>query len=191
MFNKFVWAGSETQSMAHLYDALAVPGRGSPLNPTNAESVKKFHVWKATTVALLLSSMNEERCRRTDDRLDDFKRFIFEDVDINLGIIQSGPREEYKQAFRDLLDEAVKLDKEISRQVACVVWTFETKVGTRAFDPVTMELEDEQLSSKGDQRVRFVIQPGVIKQGKSSGEEFDKIMWLLKMKVTCEAPMSN
>lgn len=65
---------------------------------------------------------------------------IFEDVDTNLGIMQSGPREEYKQAFHDLLDEAVKLDKEVSRQVACVVWTFETKVGTRAFDPVTMEL---------------------------------------------------
>jgi hypothetical protein len=188
VFNQFRWAGSASHSILELYEALENPTRASRMSTANADGVKRFHIWRGTTVGLLLGSMDDEKLRSADVRVEKFKSDLFEDVDACLGLMRSGRHEDFMNSFRDLIDEAIILDKEISQQVSCVVWTFENKAGSWTLDPISMELESGKSPAGGDSEVAFVVCPGVLKQGKSSGEDFDKITWLLKMEVTCEAP---
>lgn len=125
-------------------------------------------------MSLLLDSICPDRSRYAKDSLKAFKYDFSRDADISLGPILSGKHAEYQQGVCDLVDEAIALDKEISRQVSCVVWTFEKTAGSRAFDTACMELEGGKRPTKNDLGVAFVNSPGVLKQGKPTGKSLTR-----------------
>ncbi|KAF2826646.1 hypothetical protein CC86DRAFT_466502 [Ophiobolus disseminans] len=187
VFNNFRWAGA-SRSMVDMYETLRYRPVSSPMSSADVEAIKKFHIWRATTVGLLLDSMDEEKRRQAASYADEWKQSLFRAVDVNLRVLQSPYKEDYKHNFMDIVDEALKLDREISRQVSYVEWIFNDRATARAFQPEAMELENGKRPSKNESDVGFVISPGVTKRGKSSGEGYEASMWLLKMEVTCEAP---
>lgn len=73
VLNRFRSAGTAWHSMLEMYELLENPARGSLMSSTDAEGVKKFHAWRATTVGLLLDSTKLEKRPIGDDNLNTFK----------------------------------------------------------------------------------------------------------------------
>lgn len=184
IFYKYKWAGTNAGSMRQIHDALNVRPTSNQPSPAEIETIKKANIWRATTVGLLLDSQNRSQTG-PNQFAERWKDDLFKDIDVNLRRIQPVYHEDYKQSFFEIMEEALVLDKEICRQVSGVEWILAERVGSRGwpFDPVTMELEGGGVPAKSDQAL--VIAPGVRKQGKSSGEGFEILAWLLKMEVIC------
>lgn len=79
------------------------------------------------------------------------------------------------------------LGKEISRQIARIAWTLDLEKEQEGslFDAETMELETGDPVKK-PRVVNWIVAPGVIKRGKSTGEGFNHEEMLLSTVVSCE-----
>ncbi len=124
----------------------------------------------------------------TDGIFQEWKHRIFEDVNAAIQAFQVVHNEGYRQDFLSIIDQAIELDIEISKQVSCVEWISQLEDEKATFDASNMELEKGERASKNKQKVILVTSPGVRKRGKSTGDDFDSEMLLLKMEVSCDAP---
>lgn len=154
----------------------------------NPEAEKRFHVWRATTVGLLLDSMDKELSHKADEKLQQWKTGFFDDVEAVIRRYRTPYSEGYKQELLRIIGEALELDKEISRQVTGVQLVFQGKGSNPVFDSSTMELEKGEKASGSKQKVFLVTSPAVVKRGKSTGESFNEATLLLRMEVSCEEP---
>ena len=85
----------------------------------------------------------------------------------------------------DIVKEAVELDKLISKQVAELQWLTLERNESRHLNAETMNVEQGKKPTDASQSVFLVLAPGLIKRGKSTGEDFDVQYILLKMEVSC------
>jgi hypothetical protein len=190
VFCKFRWAGSASLPVQQLTRDLESCLNDGKSSPTEIEAIKKLHTWRATTVGLLLDSMDEQKLLQADSELQTWKCELHDEVNANLSLLQSTDQKVSQQDFFDIIDHAVKIDKEISHQVSRITWSFGSEDGMRALDPASMELRKGERSSPS-QEVTLVTAPGVVKQGKSTGEGFESSIYLLKTEVSCETPGSR
>ena len=65
-------------------------------------------------------------------------------------------------------------------------WVFDTDDSGMAFDPRIMRLENGQKQPAVARDVCLVIKPGMVKRGKSSGEDYGTEIVLLPMEVSVE-----
>ncbi|EXK79041.1 hypothetical protein FOQG_16309 [Fusarium oxysporum f. sp. raphani 54005] len=168
IFNKFEWLGAETSAYLHLRDVLEsslyANSRGGPSLP-NHEAERKFQTWSSTTTSMLLASVDLEKANN------DMKRRTASHVTHIVNTVDNILRKDRERSFKDqlsaIITQASALDKEISRQVARVIWSF---------DITQREKEDQPCNPN---KAGLVIAPAVFKRGKSTGEGFDQEIKLL------------
>jgi hypothetical protein len=130
--------------------------------------------------------MDQEKLQ-VGNELSKWKRELYDKVNANLRLMQPETQELCQQGLLDIVDQAVKLDKEFSRQASQVYWTFGDVDGTPFSFPQNVEVKEGERFTKSTQRVALVISPGVMKQGKFTGEGFDSTTRLLEMESSCRA----
>jgi hypothetical protein len=105
------------------------------------------------------------------------KRKTAEHVDYIVNTIRDLCRKEDEKGIKDQLStivtQAIRLDKEISRQTARVMWTFN----------VFQEVETGDHAQR-PREIGLVIAPAVFKRGKSTGEDFNQETVLLEAVVS-------
>lgn len=180
---KFRWAGKAGLPLWELSRALRINPGGNLIAAADAENVKKLHIWRGTTVGLILDCP-EERLK-FDSELHAWKHELFKDAELGFRQLQSEQSRGLEQDFLDIIDEGIRLDKEICRQVSRVEWMFSSRDGTQGFNPEIMNHDKGGILPAGNPDVALVIAPGVRKQGKSTGEGFESSVWLMKMEVSC------
>lgn len=160
-----------------------IAGSNGMLKP-RPEAERKFQSWSATTTNLLLGICDTEKGSRADQ---DFQRhkssYLEKHITEVIGGFSRSTGSEYTDQLNQILDDALKLDKEVSRQQARVIWTFD--LDSPHFDPETMELENGDAHPKKNPEVLFVVAPSLVKRGKSTGEDFETENMLVKMTVVC------
>ncbi|KAH7179029.1 uncharacterized protein B0J16DRAFT_386850 [Fusarium flagelliforme] len=133
------------------------------------EAERKFHSWRATTIAMFLDRLEP---RKVDfdlkGRTDEYVRRIFNTL---RGLVKRDEEKGCKDQIAAIINQAFSLDKEINRQAAHVRW-----------------ISNIQQVKTGNyvQRVKqdgVVLSPEVLKRGKSTGESFDQEMTLVKMEI--------
>lgn len=163
--------------------------------PVNAseddiEAQRRFHMWRANTSNLLLQARGGSQggggendkdlldyCHRQAQRLCDILRPF------------SPSKEKAIVAELDvLIQQSVELDLEISKQIAHLELESVQASLPLAYDPQTMGLEpgQRQMVDHRDQVASLVVSPGLVKRGKSSGDDFGLVTRLLPMEVVCE-----
>lgn len=152
---------------------------------SDPEAKRKFQKWRVNTTTLLLNS--NKLNHRDDDRV---PKKLSEELD---KVISESLSPFSKSKQKDLVDkvfvivhDALKLDKMISMQLAEVIWNSDCKNDSQHFRQDLMELQrgERQVDDTGN--TWLVSAPGMIKRGKSTGEDFDVENVLLKMEVFCE-----
>ena len=148
-------------------------------------AMRKFQTWKANTATLLTEALDRHgktnegaRFALLDDEIDKICRF--------LDAFSESKYEDLEEQVSQIVDEACEMDIAISKQAAEVVWLQRRKQDSRLFDPELMELERGEKSVEGSQNVWLMLAPGLIKRGKSNGEDFHVQNLLLKMQVSCK-----
>lgn len=154
---------------------------------SDPDAKRKFQMWRANTTTLLLNSQKMDE--------GDGDRFL-ETLNEELHkVICESLSPFSKSKYKDLADKvffivqnAINLDKMISMQIAEVSWYPDCENDTQHFSQDLMELQrgekQEQVDDSGN--TWLVSAPGMIKRGKSTGEDFDVENILLKMEVFCE-----
>jgi hypothetical protein len=133
--------------------------------------------------------MDQEKRTRADCEVQEWKNELRVEISTCLGPFQSKGLEDSQQEFLDIIDKAIKIDKEICRQVSRITWDFGDDAGILVFNPTSMELSKGAMF-KTNPEITLVTSPGVFKQGRSTGEGFESRVCLLKMEVSCETPQS-
>ena len=93
--------------------------------------------------------------------------------------------ESLKAQIFAIINEALDLDQLFSKQVADICWTFGADE-TRRFNEASMELQQTEKRAEEGQKVQFFVAPGLIKRGRSTGEDYETTSILLRTTVSCE-----
>lgn len=140
-------------------------------------------MWKATTSALILESMNngQSENQNTEVWAREFSSSVLDTIvplmrDLDEGILEN---------LTDIIQNSIFLDKNICRQSARVGWLIPPSERSLSFDPDFMAVEAGAPPPQRGQRIGMVAAPGLKKRGKSTGEDFEIENLLLKVKVFC------
>lgn len=146
-------------------------------------------MWRANTSNLLLETAGLYSEKAYDHRQSFSKKQVFCIAKCLRPIAQRKGRD-ITVPLSKLLSESLALDQAFSQQVAIWTWLFPGNMPC-CFDSEIMELEADRKQKGLDQDVRLVLAPALVKQGKSSGANFElKKVWV-KMEVECELPVKN
>lgn len=152
---------------------------------SDPEAKRKFQMWRASTTTLLLNSIKmgqgdgDRIHRRFNEELD---KVICE----SLSLFSKSKHKDLADKVFVIVHDAINLDKMISMQLAEVSWYSDCENNSQHFNQDLMELQrgEKQVDDTGN--TWLVSAPGMIKRGKSTGEDFDVENILLKMEVFCE-----
>ncbi|KAF5548877.1 hypothetical protein FMEXI_4548 [Fusarium mexicanum] len=165
IFDKFERLGEDTcDDFRHLRYGLKPPSlvntqRGPSL--PNHEAERKFQSWSSTTISMLLTSIDIEKTNNYMTHRTDYhvKRII----NTVYNLLRKDEERSFKNQLSAVITEAFALDKEISRQVARVIWRF----------TVSQQEENADHPDAAPSKPGLVMAPAVFKRGKSTGEGFD------------------
>lgn len=108
-----------------------------------------------------------------------------QDLCAQLAPLTKSKHESFKAQIFAIIEEALDLDQLFSKQVADVCWTFGADEARR-FNEASMELQQAEKRAVDGQEVQFVVAPGLIKRGRSTGEDYEMTSILLRTTVSCE-----
>ncbi|KAL2802499.1 hypothetical protein BJX63DRAFT_108548 [Aspergillus granulosus] len=185
VFDQFLWAGRVGDSFCDLRFYLKLASRTEP-NP-DIEIERKFQMWSADTTALILemSDFGEgtEDQQIFHNNIKSIRNEFWGMASQFLVTRGQGPARE----LRRIVDDAIALDKQIHRQAARIKWELPDE-GPMPFKADEMEAEQGQARPSPNTRVLLAVAPGVKKQGKSDGQDFENEQLLVPMEVSCQAP---
>ena len=153
--------------------------------PKGVEADRRFHMWKATTAALVVESLKSVDGKEYRERIENFNSNMSQQI---LDAIQSfvrGSDEAILVNLRNIIESSIALDKEISKLTARIDWLLPPCESRLLFNPACMEVEIGSVMPRSGQIVDVAIAPMLEKRGKSTGEGFDVGNLLLKMEVAC------
>ncbi|KAL2856683.1 hypothetical protein BJY01DRAFT_242727 [Aspergillus pseudoustus] len=185
IFDQFLWAGRAGDSFCGLRFYLKLASRTEP-NP-DIEIERKFQMWSADTTSLMLQMGDFEE--GTEDyhifhnNLKSIRNEFWDLTGQFLVTRGPGPARE----LRRIIDDAISLDKQIHRQAARIKWEL-LEEGPTAYNPNEMEAEQGQERPSPNKQVLLAVAPGVKKQGKSDGQDFEKEQLLVPIEVSCQLP---
>ncbi|KAI0453064.1 hypothetical protein F5B21DRAFT_526306 [Xylaria acuta] len=173
VFERYEWPAERSVGI-DLYGVSKFLRPGISLNETedlsDYESLKKFHVWRATTANMVFSAdaavSPQDRWRKFEDSL------IAEHIDpITLSFVPTSEYGRYYDLLSQIIEKALILDREISRQAAWIRWVFED------LDSHSEIVASGSINQEG---LRVIVAPAMVKRGKSSGEGFEEQIELLR-----------
>ena len=148
------------------------------------EATRKYQMWKANTSALL-----EDALKYDEEREPGMSRKLQENVKklcLQLAPLTKSNLETISPQMFKIIEEALDLDQLFSKQIAQVFWTTADSKG-RDFDEELMELHPGERRTADSQKVQLVVAPGLVKNGRSTGEDYGRTNVLLRIAVSCEA----
>jgi hypothetical protein len=151
---------------------------------TAPEAERRFQMWKATTSALILESMNDDE--RENQNIEVWAReFSSSVLDTIVSLVRDSD-EGILENLTEIIQSSIILDQKICRQSARVGWLFPPSKSLLSFNPDSMAVEVGAPSPQRGQRIVMVVAPGLKKRGKSTGENFEIENLPLKMEVFCD-----
>lgn len=129
--------------------------------------MKKDHVWRATTAGLFLGQLNQSTQLQLDEELTEWNVDVGNKIHsgAHSSILRKAEKT-YVNSYPRCHQPGVKVDKEISKQVASITWIFSAADNTQG-------PRNEQGADGGEWYL--VKYPGVTKRGKSNGDGFDSM----------------
>ena len=143
-------------------------------------------MWKANTSTLLVDALKFDREEGQDisGRLKEIKERA-QGLCTQLVPLTELSSERLTAQILDIIKEALDLDQLLSKQVADIRWALSAD-DPRLFNEASMEVQQAEKRAVGGQEVQFIVAPGLVKRGKSTGEDYEMTSTLLKTTVSCE-----
>ncbi|KAK8024500.1 hypothetical protein PG993_012566 [Apiospora rasikravindrae] len=161
VFGKFLWAGGDARGLHDVWVRLT---GGGP------QALRELQMWKAVTASRLLAPAHSETqvtSNVVDERQIRRKILGLWWTDFRHRLVNDFPRPQHRVLYGghalEIIEQAVELDLEISKQGAHIEWVFDIVGRT---DPGTSAEVPPSLS--------VVTVPALTKVGESNGDDLDK-----------------
>ncbi|KAI0532863.1 hypothetical protein GGR58DRAFT_147999 [Xylaria digitata] len=159
-----------TQCAECTYSCKTVSNPDEEENDSENETLRKFHIWRATTTNMMFHAEDPVEVQKSWREL--AESLMEKRINpITSNIISSSGDERYRKLLMEIIEKALILDREISRQVAWIRWSFED-----------LEYYSETVESAApinQDCLQVITAPALVKRGKSSGEGFGEQLELL------------
>ncbi|KAF0326690.1 hypothetical protein GQ607_006030 [Colletotrichum asianum] len=182
IFGEALWAGRKSSAFKSLSDHFQTPERNEG-SDSDIEVCRRFCRWRAETAALIVESINSsrserERCNQSlSEKINSVCSYVCKHV-MPLTRHTQGLREE----ILDILQEAAMLDESMKRQAVRLGWTFAKS--QKPFESTSMTLVSGESWDAQMDGMWVTISPGLVRQGKSTGEDFGIETRLLSTEVS-------
>ena len=147
------------------------------------EAKRRHQMWKANTSALLVDALKLDQGEGHDGSRK--LRDKVHDLCMQLAPLTKSKYDGFETQISGIIDEALDLDQLLSKQVAEIYWTLGEDEPAR-FNEAIMEVQPGEKRTVDGQKVQLVVAPGLIKRGRSTGEDYDIASILLRITVSCE-----
>ncbi|KAL4975546.1 hypothetical protein BDW66DRAFT_167051 [Aspergillus desertorum] len=192
VFDNFRWAGELGITLRNMCLFLRPGQYQGSMDLIVPDEERKFQMWLASTTAMVLEAGSAPKKSKTfaeqsRTKNESLTRKMREVIDPFVVAVDDPG---YPLELARIVEEAVKFDTEISRQVARVEWVFPAAASEIPFDPEVMRLATGETGFKEKEKplVRLVVCPAMKKRGKSTGEDFrSPSTFLVPMEVSCDA----
>lgn len=153
---------------------------GPRMTPEEIQVQRRFNIWKASTTSLLMEAtpLEKARARKIGEKV---AADMAEKLCRHLSPFSASSHWNLFDELSRVVMEAIDLDLLINRQAAAIDWLLVDETG-RKFNPETMEMVGEPGTV-----VRLVVASGLVRRGKSNGQDFETARCLLKTQVVCGA----
>ena len=140
-------------------------------------------MWKANTSGLLIDALklDQEKGQGMSRKL----RHRTQDLCTQLSPLTTSEYKGFATQLSDIISEALDLDQLFSKQVADMYWHMGADDPGK-FTEASMEMQQGEKHAVDGQKVQMVVAPGLIKRGRSTGDNYETESMLLKMTVSCE-----
>ncbi|KLU86418.1 hypothetical protein MAPG_05432 [Magnaporthiopsis poae ATCC 64411] len=140
---------------------------------TQLEVQQKFHDWRAHAAShCLQSSIPEDGAASSSDELESSLLNA-----VSAWLVPQRRRSinnaDFAKGLGRILDQSVRLDKEISRQPSSVAWLFPKMSTDFDFRPGWMEVVDGEITEQPRRIVLLCVSPGLVRRGTCSGGDFE------------------
>ncbi|KAL8392242.1 hypothetical protein RB595_002439 [Gaeumannomyces hyphopodioides] len=189
VFGRFVWClDHKEQSLGgairEAETCMMALIQGSDPDKTQLDAEHKFHDWKAHVTSHYLQSS------RTDDGAVSSSEELNSTL-LNAAYAWLGPQQRrsidhaaFARTLSRILDESLKIDKEISRQPTSVAWVLPAMSKHFNFNPTWMEDVDGEPTDLSRRAVLACVSPGLLRRGTCSGGDFGNERVILPMGVS-------
>ncbi|KAL8418896.1 hypothetical protein RB594_002195 [Gaeumannomyces avenae] len=192
VFGKFVWClDGEEKSLSDAFRKaekcmMALIKRSNP-EKIQLDVEHKFHDWKAHATRHCLQSS-----RTDDDAISSSDELNSRLLNTVRGWLRPQQRwsidnAAFARALAGILDQSLKIDKEISRQPTPVKWLLPKMSSRFNFDPSSMEEVDDKSTDLPRRAVFVCVSPGLMRRGTSSGGDFDNERLIIPVGVSVGA----
>ncbi|KAK2752050.1 hypothetical protein CKAH01_06336 [Colletotrichum kahawae] len=184
VFGEALWAGEKKMSVAfkdlseQLQQSEKTQGSDSDI-----EICRRFCVWRAETAAMVIETINSSRTNQEKS-----KEFFLDGIESvckhickHLEPLTKATKGLREEVF-DILQEAAKLDEAMKRQAVRLEWIIPEPQGP--FDSDTMTLASGETWDADMDGVCLTTSPGLVRQGKSTGDDFGTETRLLSTEVS-------
>ncbi|KAH7324240.1 hypothetical protein B0I35DRAFT_423771 [Stachybotrys elegans] len=186
IFWKYQWATRYPgRGLLYLQDHLEPPEQvvdeDGVQTPLQLDALRKYHMWRATTAQMIFKADNDKEEQEAWTRV--ANHLIKQYIDPVATELIPVPKEgQFHSLLHEIIVKALKLDRELSQQLAVVRWVFEDARVDAPADASEDAHQDRDAQSSRD-GVRVIVAPGVTKRGKSSGEDFGEVIELMPAEV--------
>ncbi len=142
-------------------------------------------MWKATTASLILESMKQQDQKWLQEKQEDSAYHLARLSLEAIGRYCQDPEGGISEHLKDIIMKSLEIDQDIGKQAARIDLAFRGSEDPIAFDAGYMETGSREATPHPGQRVDLVVAPALVRQGKSTGEDFEISTLLLKMEVAC------
>ncbi|EJT76943.1 hypothetical protein GGTG_06857 [Gaeumannomyces tritici R3-111a-1] len=192
VFGKYLWClDGEEKSLSDAFRKaetcmMALIKRSNP-EKIQLDAEHKFHDWKAHATRHCLQSS-----RTDDDAVNSSDELNSQLLNIVRGWLRPQQRwsidnAAFARALAGILDQSLKIDKEISRQPTAVKWLLPEMSTRFNFDPSLMEEVDDKSTDLPRRAVFVCVSPGLMRRGTSSGGNFDNERLIIPVGVSVGA----
>ncbi|KAF4835914.1 hypothetical protein CGCTS75_v002249 [Colletotrichum tropicale] len=183
VFGEALWAGREmSKPFKNLSEQLQQSAKTQG-SDSDIEACRRFCLWRAETAAMVVQITNSSRAEQESSskffqgKIESVCDHICKHL-IPLTKSTKGLREE----VLDILKETAKLDEAMKRQAVRLEWIIPEPQGR--FDSDTMTLASGETWDADMDGICLTTSPGLVRQGKSTGDDFGTEIRLLSTEVS-------
>ncbi|KAI8230948.1 hypothetical protein K4K54_000368 [Colletotrichum sp. SAR 10_86] len=183
VFGEALWAGREmSNAFKNLSEELQQSAK-TPGSDSDIEACRRFSLWRAETAAMAIEIINSSRAKQEScnefflGKIESVCNYICK----HLVALTKTIKGIHEEVF-DILQEAVKLDEAMKRQAVRLEWIFPEP--QKPFDSYTMTLASGETWDADMDGVCLTTSPGLVRQGKSTGDDFGIETRLLSSEVS-------
>ncbi|KAF3006149.1 hypothetical protein E8E14_006814 [Neopestalotiopsis sp. 37M] len=181
LFGKFAWIDHKVACAIEDMKDFLHSDVDFVIDGDRLQALRRWNTWRANTSIIILEALAAET-RACQSQENDFYERNIRPIEEILKPFTGAEHNTFATELRRIVHEAIELDKVMNKQIPALTWIFRPTQLPDEYSQDDMEFDLESQSEMPQKDDWLIVNPGLQKRGKSTGQDFDQATVLFKTK---------